>query len=365
MHFPRVFIEVTNICNLSCLYCPSSIQKRKKQFMDFELFKKIIDDLFTDHVTMSINFHIMGEPLLNKEFFDMVTYLCCREKYPVNLSITTNGILLKNDSIQEAILNSNLDKVMISIRAQDEKEYTIKANKNVMPEYENYIQSIKSFIRKVHEKDTNLLISLGYFHSVNSPYTLVSSHPFITKKSQIKKLVKYWHESIKNYKQAIPIKKVTIPFSLKSGLNYEKNVQLSKNLELIIDEMGIWHNRLCPDDYFIEDTFYGKCRFSENLNITSDGDVIGCYIDFDGDINFGNLRHSSINDIISSEKYVDFRKNMDKGILISSVCRRCQGKICEKASGKELKFKPSKLISYYYHSVARVSQFLKIVWNNL
>ena len=354
---------MTNVCNLSCLYCPDSLQKREKQFMGFDLFKKIVDDLFSNHVTMSIDFHIMGEPLLNNEFFHMISYLQCREKYPVNLTLTTNGILLKDKSIQEAIINSSLDKVVISIRAQDEYEHKLKANKDVLSGYDDYVQTIKSFIHKVHEEDTNLLISLGYFHTVNSPYTLVSSHPFITKKSQILNLAKYWHESIKNYKQTIPIKKIKMPFSLKSGWKYENNVQLSKNLELVIEGMGIWHNQLCPDDYFVEDTFYGKCRFFENLSITSNGDVIGCCIDFDGDIKFGNLRHSSIDKIITTKKYTHFRKNMENGILISSVCRRCQGKICEKSSGNELKFKTSKFISYYYFFMAHLGQFIKTIWN--
>ena len=37
-------IETTNICNSTCKFCPSIKQTRKKGVMDFDLFKKIIDD---------------------------------------------------------------------------------------------------------------------------------------------------------------------------------------------------------------------------------------------------------------------------------------------------------------------------------
>ena len=43
----RLYIESTNICNLSCIMCPTGRkeQVRKKGYMDFDLFKAIVDQM--------------------------------------------------------------------------------------------------------------------------------------------------------------------------------------------------------------------------------------------------------------------------------------------------------------------------------
>ncbi len=65
--FKKVYIEITNVCNLSCNFCPKT--KRKYKFMNKEEFTYILEQVkpFTDH----IYFHLMGEPLLheNIEYF--------------------------------------------------------------------------------------------------------------------------------------------------------------------------------------------------------------------------------------------------------------------------------------------------------
>jgi len=358
MFFPRVFIEITNICNASCIYCPSPTQERKKQLMDFELFKKIIDDLFSNHMTERIDFHILGEPLLHRKFFEMISYIRSKEKYPVMLGVATNGILLKKDSIKEGLLNSRVNMIGISLRVKDANEFKLKVPKNTSLNFEDYIESIKSFIRKVHEENSNHLISLGYFHTVDSPFTLVFPYNFITESSQILSIAKFWHDAIKDYKQTIPIKKVKIP-SLKARWSYENNVHLSKNLELRIEGIGLWHNQLISDDYFIKESSSGKCALYKNLTITSNGDVVGCCLDFNGDINFGNLRDSSINEIITSKNYIDFKINMDKVRLTLPVCKRCVGTICKKDSGEEIRITPPKLIRYYYLFKDNPGFFLK------
>ena len=358
MFFPRVFIEVTNICDSLCVYCPNLIQERKRGFMDIELFKKIIDDLFSKHKTKRIDFHILGEPLLHKKNLEMVSYICSKKKYPVTLAIATNGNLLRTDSIQKDLLNSGIDIIGISVRATDEHEFKLKVQKNNPLDYKDYIEAIKSFIRKVHEANSNQLVSLGYFHTVNSAFTLVFPYPFITEKSQILNVTKFWHDLIKGYKQTIPFERVKIP-SLKAGWSYEKNISLSRNLEIRMEGIGLWQNKLISNDYFIKEVSTGKCSLYDSLAITYVGDVVGCCLDINGENNFGNLKHSSINEIITSKKYAVFKNNIEKSRLTLPLCKRCIGTICRKDSGKEIKLGPPRFIKYYYLIKENPGLFLK------
>ena len=93
--FKKIYIEITNVCNLSCDFCPKT--SRKYKFMNREEFNYIINEIkpYTDHVY----FHLMGEPLLNENiegFFEE----CYKNGLMVNL--TTNGTLL----------NKNLEKLI-------------------------------------------------------------------------------------------------------------------------------------------------------------------------------------------------------------------------------------------------------------
>ena len=86
--FKRVYIEITNVCNLSCNFCPKTM--RKAHSMDVDSFKKILDQVkpYTDYLYL----HLKGEPLLHPnlpEFLD----LCAEREFKVN--ITTNGTLLR------------------------------------------------------------------------------------------------------------------------------------------------------------------------------------------------------------------------------------------------------------------------------
>ena len=68
----RLYIESTNICNLSCIMCPTGRkeQVRKKGYMDFELFKSIVDEM-APHVKAT-TLHIWGEALLHPQIVEMI-----------------------------------------------------------------------------------------------------------------------------------------------------------------------------------------------------------------------------------------------------------------------------------------------------
>ena len=64
--FKKVYIEISNICNLSCSFCPGT--KRAPKIMEPDEFKTVITKVapFTDYVY----FHLLGEPLLHPNLKD-------------------------------------------------------------------------------------------------------------------------------------------------------------------------------------------------------------------------------------------------------------------------------------------------------
>ena len=63
MRFSKVYLEITNVCNLRCSFCPKT--RRAPQFLSEEAFRTLLIRLqgWTEYVY----FHLMGEPLLHPE----------------------------------------------------------------------------------------------------------------------------------------------------------------------------------------------------------------------------------------------------------------------------------------------------------
>ena len=85
--YKKVYIEITNVCNLQCDFCPTT--KRKSAFMKVDLFSKILDQI-KGH-TEYIYLHVKGEPLLHPEL-DKLLDISYEKGFKVN--ITTNGTLI-------------------------------------------------------------------------------------------------------------------------------------------------------------------------------------------------------------------------------------------------------------------------------
>lgn len=105
-----LIIEPTNICNLNCTICPTNNgMKREKGYMSFELFQKTIDGgKFLEHLCL----HNWGEPLLNKDLFDMIKY--AHDKGISYTVFNTNGTLLDDETVDQ-VLESPLSILRISV----------------------------------------------------------------------------------------------------------------------------------------------------------------------------------------------------------------------------------------------------------
>ena len=105
----KVYVEITNNCNLDCSFCIKNT--RKSMFMSEDNFDVFLNKL--KNTTSYLYFHVMGEPLLHpliNEFIDIAS----NSNYFVN--ITTNGYLIKR-----IINNKNIRQINISLHSFDNK----------------------------------------------------------------------------------------------------------------------------------------------------------------------------------------------------------------------------------------------------
>ena len=118
MRFKKIYIEITNICNMQCSFCPPT--NRLKKEMSVEQFEQVLKQIkpFTSYVYL----HLRGEPLLHSHFSEILK-LC--EKYNIKVNITTNGYFLKKyiNIIKDSLI---INQINISLHAYDSENEIIE-----------------------------------------------------------------------------------------------------------------------------------------------------------------------------------------------------------------------------------------------
>ena len=119
--FPlHLLIEVTNRCNLKCIHCPHRSMELKRNSLDFEYVKQIIDEAASYNLP-SIMLSYAGEVLLHKDAIGIFDYASLKKSF-LEISIVTNATLMTPEKA-EAILNSGITQIIISVDALSKEKY--------------------------------------------------------------------------------------------------------------------------------------------------------------------------------------------------------------------------------------------------
>lgn len=149
-------------CNFKCNYCLHSLSEQElrsknfiRQYMDFQTYKKAIDDaqMFPDKIKALI-FAGHGEPLLHKEIAEMVAYAKQTQKFE-RIEIVTNGSLLKPE-LSDQLIEAGLDRLRISLQGVNAKEYEDVSGIKI--DFEKFVDNISYFYE--HKTNTEVYIKI-------------------------------------------------------------------------------------------------------------------------------------------------------------------------------------------------------------
>ncbi len=119
IRYPKyIFLEATNTCNLSCIHCNRPLMKREVNYMDINLFKKIMDEVGNKLLTLDLSG--WGEPFSHPNVIEMIDYA---KHKGVREVIGNTNITSLNSSIIKKILKSKMDTLIFSIDAASESTY--------------------------------------------------------------------------------------------------------------------------------------------------------------------------------------------------------------------------------------------------
>lgn len=153
-----VNLEPTSICNFKCRFCCHSIEDEqgiRLGNMDYDLFKKIIDDMrgFPSKIK-TLFLYERGEPLLHPRISEMVHY-AKDAQISDEISIFTNGTLLTHD-MSNRLIDAGLDVLNVSIEGMSAEDYYSLTGAKV--DFDKLIDNITYFYQ--NKRDCELYIKI-------------------------------------------------------------------------------------------------------------------------------------------------------------------------------------------------------------
>ena len=155
----RVHLELTNVCEFNCKFCPKEEMTRKYGYMDTDLAQKTISEISDKGLCDKITFHVMGEPTLHPGFFEILDHA---KKEHVHVGLTTNGASL-GSHIGKRLINYDLHQLDISIQTPDEKTFELRGAGSLG--FDKYIKGILQFFSDYINKGYETIIKFRFMNT--------------------------------------------------------------------------------------------------------------------------------------------------------------------------------------------------------
>lgn len=269
----RAYVEITNICNLRCEFCPGT--KRTPRKMTAEEFRAAARKL-RGHVKY-LYLHVMGEPLLHEgleEFLDIAATLGFR------VCLTTNGTLLgqRGDAL---LTHSALHKVSVSLHSMEG---------NGAHDLSAYLAAVWEFSEKAAE--SGVIVALRLWNIGGSD----------TRNGEI---LDFLEGRIGRDPLAMP--------QPRTG-----NRKLRERLYLERAERFDW-----PELTAAQADVRFCLGLREQVAVLCDGTVTPCCLDHEGHIPLGNLFAQELAEILASPRAKALYDGFSRGRPSEELCRRC------------------------------------------
>ena len=156
-------IELTNNCQAGCIMCGHELMQRKVENMNFELFKKIIDDAKSNDIKVfQLSFY--GEPLLYHDLINATKYISDTIPESV-IVINTNAYYLSKEKSQQ-LLNAGIKLFSISVDGNNKEEF-----EKIRPglKWDTIYENIKNLRQIIDQSSQNAQIHIRGLHLKNYP----------------------------------------------------------------------------------------------------------------------------------------------------------------------------------------------------
>ncbi|MEO1350943.1 MAG: radical SAM/SPASM domain-containing protein [Cyanobacteria bacterium J06635_15] len=317
----RLHIEVTNVCNFKCEFCPDAIMERKRGHMDLALLEKVLDQVAVHRLARIITFHLMGEPLIYPHIFEAITMASDRG---LALHLTTNGSTfdLRPDHIDK-LVQSGIPKVTISLQTPDAESFILRgAPPRLQPTH--YFDGILRYVKANSAAQSSTRVHIKLLDTTPNPF-LVPHKPLhiVEGRDQIRAELWRWAQAFLADQADRPSDR-----ELQQRIDRHKSgrwqlIELHPRLFLETFPLDSWGN---VESSQVTPAQFGYCNgASQQAGILYDGTVVPCCKDYEGRIPLGNVRDTPLTTIFNGTAACGLRQGFNRLQVKNPVCQRCMG----------------------------------------
>lgn len=183
--YKKVYIEITNNCNLNCDFCIKN--QRNIKYLSMDEFKFILSKL--EYYTEYLYFHVLGEPLIHPNINEFIDY--ASNKFKINL--TTNGYLINN------LKSNNVRQINLSLHSYDGKiplnDY-LSNILNKINEMPNTYFSLRIWTNNKYNKD--IILYLNNYYDLKLDYNNLDKNIKLTDKVFLNKETEFIWPDLNN-----------------------------------------------------------------------------------------------------------------------------------------------------------------------
>jgi radical SAM protein with 4Fe4S-binding SPASM domain len=281
--FSKVNIEISNICNLQCSFCPEVM--RSKKWMDLGLFRKIIEQV--SPITDQVCFHLMGDPLVHPKLSELVD-IC--EEYGTRIFFVTNGVLLREKHLA-LLLRPAFRQVNFSLHSFHDN----------FPDRDptEYLERIFAYTERALLERPELYINYRLWNLEDVRGTGAKNRDILERVQ-------------KRFSAQIRADDVDV--------RRRKSRHLRGRLYLHFDTEFTWPSLDLP---ILGEL--GRCHgLSSHFGILVDGTVVPCCLDKEAAIALGNVQDAPLADILGSPRAMAILNGFGSGKLVEELCQKCQ-----------------------------------------
>ncbi|MDB2605269.1 tetratricopeptide repeat protein [Planktomarina temperata] len=322
----KIFFELTNKCNFHCTFCPSDLQKRSLGSMDLELVKQLYEENADKKIANEVNLHLMGEPTLHPALIEILKFGASKN---VKTDLVTNISTLVSKNVPK-ILDALYGTLTASHMTPTEETYHFRGNVGLS--WDRYIGNLRMLVREYMKRlakgnatKNNITIRVMVTQNTASNASIIGSS------NEAGAILKEWNDFVAEVEQELKMP----PFERKDhnaddlvrGNNHAStSYLLQQGIKLTFWRAFTFANTRVSNDFDLKatrQTSYCSHPFTD-VGVLWNGDVTLCCLDHDGELKVGNVRDSSIENVIQSDAAQKLRASMLGDYPLPSICQTCQ-----------------------------------------
>ena len=320
--FKRIHLELTNVCDFNCSFCPKCVMKRSYGYMDTELAYRTISDIKNLGLAEKITFHVMGEPTLHKDFFKILDHAA---KVGMPVGLTTNGGGLGR-SVGQRLLEYPLHQVDVSLQTPDARSFVLRKAGGL--KFEDYLAGTLNFFGEYHRRHPETIFKFRFLNTRFPQKSIEAKNGPVRVISSTEELRRVFSEWVKGIYQAVGPNAPDLDRALerinKLGVYQWNVVEIMPQVYFETYILSDWGHAF--QDGKVLGAWAGYCDgMRDHFAVLHNGNVTLCCIDYEGKTALGNLHDKSLADILSSEKLGKIMNGFKVFRPVHPYCKFCLG----------------------------------------